>query len=66
VRSHVTFAAADTAQVDAFHTAAVARRWAGLCPPGERPYAGYYYAAVVLDPDGHNVEVVFHGDESRR
>jgi predicted lactoylglutathione lyase len=35
-------------------------------PPGERPYAGYYYAAFLLDPDGHNVEVVFHGDESRR
>jgi hypothetical protein len=38
----------------------------GNCPPGERPYAGYYYAAFLLDPDGHNVEVVFRGDESRR
>ena len=34
--------------------------------PGERPYGGYYYAAFVLDPDGHNLEVVFHGDRPRR
>jgi hypothetical protein len=30
-------------------------------PPGERPYGGYYYAAFVLDPDGHNIEAVYHG-----
>ena len=30
------------------------------------PYGGYYYAAFVLDPDGHNIEAVFHGDVSRR
>ena len=31
--------------------------------PGERPYGGVY-AAFVLDPDGHNLEAVFHGDLS--
>jgi hypothetical protein len=31
-----------------------------------RPYGGYYYAAFVLDPDGHNIEAVFHGDRLRR
>jgi hypothetical protein len=30
-------------------------------PPGLRPeYSGSYYAAFVLDPDGNNVEAVFH------
>ena len=30
--------------------------------PCERPqYHPGYYAAFVLDPDGHNVEAVFHG-----
>jgi hypothetical protein len=30
-------------------------------PPGIRPeYSGHYYAAFVLDPDGNNVEAVFH------
>jgi hypothetical protein len=29
--------------------------------PGPRPYGGHYYAAFVLDPDGHNIEAVFHG-----
>jgi hypothetical protein len=29
--------------------------------PGVRPeYSGSYYAAFVLDPDGNNVEAVFH------
>jgi hypothetical protein len=28
--------------------------------PGERPYGDYYYAAFVLDPDGHNIEAVYH------
>ncbi len=26
-----------------------------------RPYGGTYYAAFVLDPDGHNIEAVWHG-----
>ena len=30
--------------------------------PGERPYGDYYYAAFVLDPDGHNIEAVYHGE----
>jgi hypothetical protein len=34
--------------------------------PGERPYGGYYYAAFVLDPDGHNIEAVYHGSPEDR
>ena len=30
--------------------------------PGERPhYHPGYYGAFVLDPDGNNLEAVFHG-----
>lgn len=34
-------------------------------PPGERRYHPGYYAAYLLDPDGHNVEAVFHGPATR-
>lgn len=29
--------------------------------PGERKYHPGYYAAFLLDPDGNNIEVVYHG-----
>ena len=34
-------------------------------PPGDRPYHPGYYAAFLLDPDGNNVEAVFHGVAKR-
>jgi catechol 2,3-dioxygenase-like lactoylglutathione lyase family enzyme len=64
--SHVAFTAASSAQVDAFHAAAVAAGGRDNGPPGQRPYGGYYYAAFVFDPDGHNLEAVYHGAEDRR
>lgn len=33
--------------------------------PGERAYHPGYYAAFVLDPDGNNIEVVYHGEATR-
>ena len=33
--------------------------------PGERTYHPGYYAAFVLDPDGNNVEAVYHGPVER-
>ncbi len=33
--------------------------------PGERSYHPGYYAAFVLDPDGMNVEAVYHGPVER-
>lgn len=33
--------------------------------PGERPYHPSYYGAFALDPDGNNVEAVFHGPVRR-
>jgi catechol 2,3-dioxygenase-like lactoylglutathione lyase family enzyme len=65
-RSHVAFTASSPGQVDAFHAAAVAAGGRDNGPPGERPYGGYYYAAFVRDTDGHNIEAVYHGPDSRR
>ena len=59
-RTHVAFTATGTEQVDAFHAAALAAGGRDNGPPGERPYGRPYYAAFVLDPDGHNVEAVYH------
>ena len=61
IGSHVAFTAPRPAEVDAFHAAALAAGGRDNGAPGLRPYGGHYYAAFVLDPDGHNVEAVFHG-----
>jgi catechol 2,3-dioxygenase-like lactoylglutathione lyase family enzyme len=67
VRTHVAFTSASPRQVDEFHAAAVSAGGHDNGAPGERPYGGYYYAAFVLDPDGHNIEAVYHGpDDNRR
>jgi len=34
-------------------------------PPGPRPYHPSYFAAELLDPDGNEVEFVYHGDARR-
>ena len=62
---HVAFTASSREQVDAFHAAAVAAGGRDNGAPGDRPYGGEYYAAFVLDPDGHNLEAVCHGPGSR-
>lgn len=61
---HVAFRAAKRVQVDAFHRAALAAGGRDNGPPGVRPhYHPHYYGAFVLDPDGHNIEVVCHEAE---
>lgn len=58
-RLHVAFHAGSRAAVDAFHAAAMAAGGRDQGAPGLRSrYAENYYAAYVLDPDGHNVEAV--------
>ncbi len=58
---HLAFRAGDAETVDAFHRSALAAGAQSNGAPGERPrYHPGYYAAYVLDPDGHNVEAVFH------
>lgn len=64
-RHHLAFQAKDRAMVEAFHAAALANGGRDNGPPGERPYHPGYYAAFVLDPEGNNIEAVFHGDADR-
>jgi len=59
--AHVAFIAPDAASVERWHAAATSNGGTDNGPPGVRPeYSGHYVAAFVLDPDGNNVEAVFH------
>lgn len=64
-RVHLAFQAADKAMVEAFHKAGVAAGGGDNGKPGERPYHPGYYAAFLTDPDGNNIEAVFHGPHKR-
>ena len=64
-RHHLAFQARDRTMVDAFYHAALDAGGRDNGAPGERPYHPGYYAAFVLDPDGNNIEAVFHGDAQR-
>ena len=64
-RHHLAFQARDRQMVEAFHRAATAAGGRDNGAPGERPYHPGYYAAFVLDPDGNNLEAVFHGPANR-
>ncbi len=58
---HIAITTEDRAAVDTFHRAALAAGGRDNGAPGLRPqYHRDYYAAFVLDPDGHNVEAVCH------
>lgn len=58
---HLAFVAETRQQVDAFHRAALAAGARDNGGPGLRPhYHANYYAAFVIGPDGHNIEVVCH------
>jgi catechol 2,3-dioxygenase-like lactoylglutathione lyase family enzyme len=64
-RVHLAFQAADREIVKAFHQAALSAGGRDNGAPGERSYHPGYYAAYVLDPDGNNIEAVFHGPSKR-
>ena len=58
---HIALRAETRAQVDAYYAAAMAAGGTDNGAPGLRPhYHANYYAAFVLDPEGHNIEVVTH------
>lgn len=58
---HIAFVAENRGQVEAFHRAALEAGGTDNGAPGLRPqYHANYYAAFVLAPDGHNIEVVCH------
>jgi catechol 2,3-dioxygenase-like lactoylglutathione lyase family enzyme len=62
---HLAFQAKDRVMVDAVYAAAMAAGGKDNGAPGERPYHPGYYGAFVLDPDGNNIEAVFHGPSTR-
>lgn len=58
---HFAFRAGTYAEVDAFYEAAIKAGGRDNGPPGLRPhYHADYYAAFIIDPDGHNIEAVCH------
>ncbi|AHZ86071.1 VOC family protein [Bdellovibrio bacteriovorus] len=60
-RTHLAFQAKDRDMVKKFYEVALQSGGQDNGAPGERPYHPGYYAAFVLDPDGNNIEAVFHG-----
>jgi catechol 2,3-dioxygenase-like lactoylglutathione lyase family enzyme len=61
---HLAFTAPSRKAVDAFHAAALAAGAKDNGRPGLRPdYHPSYYAAFVLDENGHNLEAVVHRPE---
>ena len=59
--AHVAFPAPDADAVSRWYDAALRQGGIDNGAPGRRPeYSGEYYAAFVIDPDGNNVEAVFH------
>lgn len=64
-RHHLAFQARDRAMVEAFHQAALAHGGRDNGCPGRRAYHPGYYAAFALDPDGNNIEAVYHGPAER-
>lgn len=58
---HIAFSAEDRETVQAFYETALKAGGKDNGAPGLRPeYHDHYYGAYVLDPDGHNIEVVCH------
>ncbi|WP_439631401.1 VOC family protein [Shinella sp.] len=64
-RHHVAFQASDNAMVEAFHQAGLGAGGKDNGAPGLRPYHPGYYAAFLIDPDGNNIEAVYHGEAQR-
>jgi catechol 2,3-dioxygenase-like lactoylglutathione lyase family enzyme len=64
-RIHLAFQASDRAAVEAFHRAGITAGGTDHGAPGPRPYHPDYFAAFVLDPDGNNIEAVYHGPAER-
>ena len=62
---HIAFVAQTRDQVDAFYYAALEAGAKDNGAPAVRPeYSSGYYAAFVLGPDGHNIEMVCHEESA--
>lgn len=64
-RLHLAFQADSREAVKSFHDAGLSAGGRDNGAPGDRPYHPGYYAAFLLDPDGNNIEAVFHGAAKR-
>lgn len=64
-RVHLAFQASSADVVKRFHAAAIEAGGKDNGAPGDRPYHPGYFAAFVLDPDGNNIEAVYHGPGKR-
>jgi predicted lactoylglutathione lyase len=61
--THIAFKARSRAEVEAFYKAALEAGGKDFGAPGLRThYHPNYYGAFILDPDGHDIEAVFHGE----
>jgi catechol 2,3-dioxygenase-like lactoylglutathione lyase family enzyme len=60
-RHHIAFQAANHTMVDRFHAVGLENGGVDNGAPGDRSYHPGYYAAFLLDPDGNNIEAVYHG-----
>jgi lactoylglutathione lyase len=60
-RHHIAFQAKSREMVEKFYQVVLAAGGKDNGKPGERPYHPGYYACFVIDPDGNNIEAVFHG-----
>jgi catechol 2,3-dioxygenase-like lactoylglutathione lyase family enzyme len=62
--NHLAFAATSYEQIEGFHREGLAAGGRDNGAPGPRPkYSPGYYGAFLLDPDGHNVEAVWHAPD---
>ena len=64
-RVHLAFQAPNRDTVAAFHQVALGAGGRDNGLPGERSTTLGTTGAFVLDPDGNNIEAVFHGEASR-
>lgn len=64
-RVHLAFQAADNEMVKTFYRNGLEAGGKSNGEPGPRPYHPGYYAAFLIDPDGNNIEAVYHGAHKR-
>lgn len=63
---HLAFRTGTRAAVDKFYQAALEAGAKDNGKPGLREYSKNYYAAFVIDPNGHNLEAVCYAAPSKK
>lgn len=64
-RHHLAFQAKDEDMVRRFYQAGLKAGGTDHGAPGLRDYHPGYFGAFLIDPDGNNIEAVFHGKANR-